>query len=295
MRKVELTWLRGADPATAELLELRRDVLRRPLGIDFTEEQLAREKYLRHLRARVDGVLAGALMLEDEGWGKALIRQVAVAEAARGAGVGRLMMLEAEEEARRQGQRTVSLHARDSAFAFYARLGYEFVGEPYVGFGVPHRDMGKELDIREARAEDVPAMKEILFGDGAVEWNWLPRPAVDEHLDGVAAGKTGGLVALGREGVVGFVTFRPDGFLTECAVRRSAAGKGYGTRLLKTAARILFARGAKEVTADRHEDNAASAAMMRKAGFEVVKVYDDPERRPTGTRRTALCALKRTS
>lgn len=289
MRKPELRWFDGTAPESAALLELRRAALRRPLGLDFTPEQLARDLGLRHLRATLGGVLVGALMVDRA---EGLIRQVAVDEKARGTGVGRLMMLEAEDEARRLGMKKVALHARDSAVPFYGRLGYEPFGPEYDGFGVPHQDMGKDLDLRDARDGDVPAMTALIFADGVNEWNHLPRGSVTAHLAAVATGATLGVVALdGRGAVSGFATFRRDGFVTEAVVRRDARGKGLGARLLKAAAVRLFARGVAEVTADRHEENAASAAMMRKAGFEVVKVYDDPTRRPTGSRRTALCRL----
>ena len=51
--------------------------------------------------------------------------------------------------------------------------------------------------------------------------------------------------------------------------------------------------GAKETTAlliDRHEENLASAGMMRKAGFVTLKTYLDLERRDYGSRKTTVMA-----
>ena len=43
--------------------------------------------------------------------------------------------------------------------------------------------------------------------------------------------------------------------------------------------------------AKRQEQNQASARMMAKCGFAVVAVFHDPEIRPHGSRRTAVCRL----
>jgi len=292
MRKAELRWIEKDAPERTDALELRRAVLRRPLGLDFTREQLDREAGQAQLGAFDGARLLGCLLLHDMEDGAGQIRQVAVAEDARGSGVGRLLMDEGEAEARRRGFARVILHARDTAVPFYRKLGYRAQGAWYEALGIRHLDMVKDFDIRDAAAADIAAMRTLIFTDGANEWNHLPEAAVTAHLDAIATGETLGVVAEADGALAGFCTFRSDGFICEAAVRRASAGKGLGTRLLLAAAGRLFARGVKEVAADRHEENAASAAMMRKAGFEVVRVYDDPGRRSSGSRRTALCRLR---
>jgi ribosomal protein S18 acetylase RimI-like enzyme len=90
MRKPELRWIAKDAPERSDTLELRRAVLRRPLGLDFTAEQLDREGLQAHLGAFDGERLLGCLLLQDLGEGAAQIRQVAVVEEARGLGVGRL-------------------------------------------------------------------------------------------------------------------------------------------------------------------------------------------------------------
>lgn len=51
-------------------------------------------------------------------------------------------------------------------------------------------------------------------------------------------------------------------------------------------------QGVGDVFIERHEENAGSAGMMRKAGFREVRTFNDPERRATGSRRTTLCHLR---
>jgi ribosomal protein S18 acetylase RimI-like enzyme len=293
MRKPELRWIVKDAAERAATLELRRAVLRRPLGLDFTEEQLAREGLQSHLGAFEGSRLLGCLLLQDMDEAAGQIRQVAVVEEARGLGVGRLLMLEAEAEARRRGLKRVKLHARDSAVPFYRKLGFRADGAWYDALGITHLDMAKDFDIRDAASADIAAIRALIFTHGANEWNHLPEASVTAHLDAIATGATLGIVSEENGALKGFCTYRPDGFICEAAVHRASAGKGLGTRLLLAAAARLFALGVEEVRADRHEENAASAGMMRKAGFEVISVYDDPGRRPTGSRRTALCRLKK--
>lgn len=79
--------------------------------------------------------------------GTCQIRQLAVAKQAQRSGVGSLLMRAAEERATEWGATGVWLHARETAFAFYVRRGYEYASEVFVSelTGIPHRTMRKEL------------------------------------------------------------------------------------------------------------------------------------------------------
>lgn len=84
-----------------------------------------------------EGRLIGALVLEDTPDGL-LIDNIAVAEAARGAGHGRGLMGFAEAEARRRGHARVWLYTNEKMtenIALYTRLGYrETHREVQAGF-----------------------------------------------------------------------------------------------------------------------------------------------------------------
>jgi GNAT superfamily N-acetyltransferase len=140
-----LRWIAYDSPERAALVELRREVLRRPLGLDFTAEQLAAEADQLHLGAWDGARLVGGLLLAPRGAGVAQMRQVAVAQDAQGRGVGRLLVEESEREARRRGFARMVLHARQTAVPFYERLGYAVEGKPYTEIGLPHRTMAKAL------------------------------------------------------------------------------------------------------------------------------------------------------
>ena len=77
----------------------------------------------------------------------------------------------------------------------------------------------------------------------------------------------------------------------EAVVHRAHRGRGLGSRLLTAAVERMRAMGLREIYIERHEDNEGSAGMMRKAGFEVIDVYDDPRRRVVGSGRTSVSRL----
>ena len=78
------------------------------------------------------------------------------------------------------------------------------------------------------------------------------------------------------------------GYVREVVVHRHFAGRGIGTELLQHCKRRILARGVQSIYIDRHEENAPSAAIMRKAGFVEIDTFFDP-RRATGSRRSTIC------
>lgn len=138
-------WVPHLSPAYALCVALRRDVLRKPLGLEFTEAQLASEGDSFHLACFDGEVLVGTLMLTPRERGVIQMRQVAVEEGRRGQGIGKAMVLASEAEALRLGFKTMILHARATAVPFYAALAYAEVGAPFEEVGIPHRSMEKAL------------------------------------------------------------------------------------------------------------------------------------------------------
>lgn len=160
-----------------------------------------------------------------------------------------------------------------------------------------------DLQIRPARAEDVPAMLELIFEHGPNDWNFLPEGPVRQHFQAIAAGSVWALVALDGAQLRGLVTFQESdafarfqsqgrtrhAYIAEATVHRGEAGRGLGTRLLHAAIADLAARGLPDIYIERHEENPGSAAMMRKAGFQELETFTDPQRRPKGSQRTTIC------
>jgi len=159
--------------------------------------------------------------------------------------------------------------------------------------------------IAAARAEHVPGLEALILDHGANIWNYLPEDSIRAHLADIAQGIDHGVVALLGSDILGTVTFglsanfdrylpaqlrgTPQGYVSEAVVRRDRVGQGLGTRLLREALAVLSTMGVPFVFIDRHEENAASAGMMRRAGFVEIETYADPLRRPHGSGRTTVC------
>ena len=140
---LRLRWIEHLSPDYALAVVLRSDILRKPLGLEFTETQLASESTSFHLTAWEGDALVGALLLTPLGGGSIQMRQVAVDDRKQGLGIGRLMVVESEAEALRRGFTHIMLHARDTAVGFYEKLSYERVGNEFIEVGVRHQEMRK--------------------------------------------------------------------------------------------------------------------------------------------------------
>lgn len=128
-----------------QTVRLRDEVLRAPLGLTFTPEQLAAEANDLHLACFARGQLAGCLILTPQDRGAIKMRQVAVSPLVQKQGVGTILVRASEQIAAERGYQRMVLHARETAVPFYLRLGYEVAGEPFEEVTVPHRAMFKTL------------------------------------------------------------------------------------------------------------------------------------------------------
>lgn len=128
-----------------DAVDLRRRVLRQPLGLDFTADELAREGGDEHWVAVRDGRVVGCLVVVPLADREAKIRQVAVDPGLQRIGIGRTLIEAVECDLRLRGTRSVMLHARREVVAWYESQGYESFGEPFFEVTIPHRAMRKDL------------------------------------------------------------------------------------------------------------------------------------------------------
>lgn len=127
-----------------DALELRSTVLREPLGLTYSEEDIAAEYNQLHFGAFMGPNLIGTLTLRQEG-STMIMRQVAVEERLRGFGIGTKLVKFAENEAIRRGSSEMFLHARVSARSFYESLDYVATGKEFIEVTIPHIAMAKPL------------------------------------------------------------------------------------------------------------------------------------------------------
>lgn len=140
--------LKIIDHGTAEyrqMVKLRDDILRKPLGLRFTEDELEAEKDNLLIAAFEDERILGCCMLVEEKPGVARLRQMAVLNDLQGKGIGRALMNFAENIARDRGFKHIRMHARSNAVGFYEKVGYRAIGEPFMEVTIPHFIMEKKL------------------------------------------------------------------------------------------------------------------------------------------------------
>ena len=128
-----------------QMVKLRDDILRRPLGITFDPNELEEEKNNLMIGAFEDGNILGCAMLVEENPEIVKLRQMAVLNALQGKGIGRALMQFAENLARDHGYRIITMHARKNAVGFYEKMGYKVKGPEFTEVSIPHYEMEKQL------------------------------------------------------------------------------------------------------------------------------------------------------
>src|SRR5215218_436434 len=128
-----------------QMLKLRDSVLRKPLGLTFSADELEQEKNNLLIAAYEDKQMLGCCMLVEEDPETVRLRQMAVVDDVQGKGIGRALMQFAENLARDRGYKRITMHARKNAAGFYEKMGYRKKGEEFTEITIPHLVMEKEL------------------------------------------------------------------------------------------------------------------------------------------------------
>lgn len=127
------------------MVELRYQILRKPLGLNFTEQELEQEHQDILIGCFDDDRLEGCCLLTPVGENSLRLRQMAVGIGLQGKGIGRVLMNFAENVARDSGCKKILMHARQSALGFYEKLGYKVCSDEFEEVSIPHFVMEKEL------------------------------------------------------------------------------------------------------------------------------------------------------
>jgi len=128
-----------------QMVDLRFQILRKPLGLSFSEEDLAAETDDILLGCFEDDSLEACCVLTKTDPKTVRLRQMAVSANLQGKGIGRVLMSFAENVARDHGYRRLTMHARKSALGFYEKNGYRICSDEFNEVTIPHYVMEKEL------------------------------------------------------------------------------------------------------------------------------------------------------
>jgi ribosomal protein S18 acetylase RimI-like enzyme len=141
--------------AYEQAVALREALLRRPLGLSFTQQELDDEAGSHHIVAFEndddgddDGACIGCLVLLPIDANVVRMRQVAVQPDRQRQGIGRALVGFAEQSARARGHREIVAHVREPVISFYASLGYEVSGSRFIEVTLPHFPMRKRMMVR---------------------------------------------------------------------------------------------------------------------------------------------------
>ncbi|HLX54756.1 MAG TPA: GNAT family N-acetyltransferase [Aquella sp.] len=141
-------WVTYGDPDYLALVQLRREVLRYPLNLDYTEEDLKKDACYYHIGAftKDTNTAVGNIILTDITNDTCRIRQLAVRSDLQHSGIGKTLMYVVETHAKIVEEvSTIFLHSRESAVPFYKKLGYNIEGDSFEEVGLVHYKMVKKL------------------------------------------------------------------------------------------------------------------------------------------------------
>jgi len=140
-----LRFIDYGSPEYQEMIALRMEILRKPLGLSFNEEDLAKEKDDILLGAFEDDQLVACCILTRVSEETCKLRQMAVHEKMQRNGIGAALMHFAENVARDAGFKSMIMNARKTAQGFYEKLGYKSDGNEFIEVTIPHYEMRKNI------------------------------------------------------------------------------------------------------------------------------------------------------
>lgn len=132
-------------PLYRDCLELRNKILRIPLGLELSAQDLAEEDTQIHFAALENDLLSACVTFKPVDQHRVKLRQMAVNKHQQGKGVGSALVRFAEGYVRALGFCKIELSARVEAAAFYERLGYSTEGEGFMELGIAHVKMTKSI------------------------------------------------------------------------------------------------------------------------------------------------------
>lgn len=128
-----------------EMVALRMEILRTPLGLTFSPDELEKEKKDLLIGAYEEDKLLACCILTPLSKSSYKLRQMAVHQKMQKLGIGAAMLHFAENLARDAGFTNIIINARTTAIGFYEKMGYSIHGHAFTEVGLPHVEMRKKL------------------------------------------------------------------------------------------------------------------------------------------------------
>ncbi|MFQ3237027.1 MAG: ribosomal protein S18 acetylase RimI-like enzyme [Paraglaciecola sp.] len=160
-----------------------------------------------------------------------------------------------------------------------------------------------KIHSRPLNESDFLQMRKVLLREGPNEWNYITDESIEQQFQLIRDAKARAILAEDDE-ISGFAilifkeacpshltqysALSSMAYINDVVVSMAHSGKGIGSALLNMAIECAQKEQCEKVYIERHEENLASAGMMRKAGFHVINTVYDPNKRTTGSRKTSL-------
>lgn len=145
MNRIIIKEIEFGSDAYKACCQMRLEVLRVPLGLVLSEQDVAGEDKQVHLAAYEGETLCGLIIFKPLGGALVKFRQMAVAPTHQGKGIGAEIIQFSERFARAKQWSHVELNARVYAKGFYERLGYRAEGDEFTEVTIPTVKMVKTL------------------------------------------------------------------------------------------------------------------------------------------------------
>ena len=143
--QVEINSITVNDVAYKDVWYLREEVLRKPLGLSLKNEDLSRDVLNTIFTATINNKIIGCVFLQPITENEIQLRAMAVYSNWQQHGIGKALVVAAEEYAKINGYNLIILHARKVAIGFYEKMGYMPYGNEFIEVGIPHFMMKKDL------------------------------------------------------------------------------------------------------------------------------------------------------
>lgn len=132
-------------PQFWEVVRLREIVLRLPLNMRFSADQImTEENQIIYALQNENGRIIATNQFLIQGT-EAIMRQVATSPKFQGKGHGKKLYRLSEAKLKAKGILIISCHARSSAISFYEKQGFVLDSVVFLEVGIPHRRMKKSI------------------------------------------------------------------------------------------------------------------------------------------------------
>ncbi|MDI9337087.1 MAG: GNAT family N-acetyltransferase [Alphaproteobacteria bacterium] len=144
---MNIKFIRYNTPEYHQQISLRNKILRAPLGLILTPEDIKQEKNDLFLAYFHKNQIIGGLVLTKMNPKTLKLRQMAIDLNYQKQGLGKALVLFAEQYAQINTFKEIELNARYTAINFYKKLQYQIISDTFIEVGLPHQKMLKQWVI----------------------------------------------------------------------------------------------------------------------------------------------------